>query len=114
MTTGQGQVQQGKVFIRDGNFHLAGEVIEKQGEADYFVKNGSFTTCDGEIPDWKFTAEKVDVNLGSYATAKNVFFRIKDVPVFYTPYLFFPVKTERESGLLIPRVGYSNNKGISF
>jgi LPS-assembly protein len=112
MTTGQGQIQQGKVTVREGNFHLAGEEIEKRGHVDYFVKSGSFTTCDGEIPDWKFSAEEVDVTLGGYARAKNVFFHIKDVPVLYTPYLFFPVKTERESGLLAPWFGYSNNKGV--
>ncbi len=112
MSTGQGQVQNGQVFVREGNFRLAGEQIEKQGQVDYFVKGGSFTTCDGEIPDWKFSAEEVDVTVGGYARAKNVWFHVKDVPVLYAPYLMFPVKTERESGLLAPWFGYSNNKGL--
>jgi len=112
MATGQGQVRDGRVFIHEGNFHLAGEQVEKRGQADYFVTKGSFTTCDGDIPDWKFTASEVDVTLGGYAKAKNVWFHIKDVPVLYTPYLLFPVKTERESGLLAPTFGYSNSKGV--
>jgi LPS-assembly protein len=111
MATGQGQVSAGRVLVHDGNFHLSGDQIEKYGQADYLVKNGSFTTCDGEVPDWKFSAREVDVTLGEYARAKDVWFHIKDVPVFYTPYLMFPVATERESGLLMPRFGYSNNKG---
>lgn len=112
MSTGQGQIREGKVFVHDGNFHLAGEQVEKRGQADYFVKDGSFTTCDGEIPDWKFTASEVEVTLGGYAEAKNVWFHVKDVPVLYTPYLLFPVKTERESGLLAPMFGYSESKGV--
>ena len=111
MATGQGQVSDGRVFVSEGNFHLAGEQIEKHGQTEYFVKDGSFTTCDGEIPDWKFSASEIDVTLGGYARAKNVWFHVKDVPVLYTPYLKFPVKTERESGLLMPSFGYSNNKG---
>ncbi len=111
MATGQGQIHGGRVFVREGNFHLAGEQIEKRGENEYFVNNGSFTTCDGEIPDWKFSASEVDVTLGGYASAKNVWFHVKDIPVLYSPYLSFPVKTERDSGFLTPSFGYSNNKG---
>ncbi len=112
LATGQGQVHDGQVFIRQGNFHLAGDQIEKRGQAEYFAKKGSFTTCDGEIPDWKFSASEVDVTLGGYARARNVWFHVRDVPVLYTPYLLFPVKTERESGFLAPSFGYSNNKGL--
>jgi LPS-assembly protein len=112
LATGQGQVHDGRVFIRQGNFHLAGDQIEKHGQAEYFAKKGSFTTCDGDIPDWKFSASEVDVTLGGYARARNVWFHVRDVPVLYTPYLMFPVKTERESGLLAPSFGYSNNKGL--
>lgn len=111
LATGQGQIHDGRVFVREGNFHLSGDQIEKHGQASYLVKQGSFTTCDGDIPDWKFSASEVDVTLGGYAKAKNVWFHIKEVPVLYTPYLLFPVKTERESGLLMPMFGYSNNKG---
>lgn len=111
MATGQGQARDGRVFVHEGNFHLAGELIEKHGQTSYFVNNGTFTTCDGEIPDWKFSASEVDVTLGGYARAKDVWFYIKDVPVLYTPYLQYPVKTERESGFLMPWFGYSNNKG---
>jgi len=111
MTTGQGRAHGAKVLVHEGNFHLVGEEIEKHGQANYFVTDGSFTTCDGEIPDWKFSAREVDVNLGGYARAKGVFFHIRDVPVLYTPYMVFPVKTERESGLLAPWFGYSNYKG---
>ncbi|MCW9078704.1 MAG: putative LPS assembly protein LptD, partial [Gammaproteobacteria bacterium] len=112
MTTGQGRAQGGKVLVHEDNFHLAGEEIEKHGQANYFVKDGSFTTCDGEVPDWKFSAREVDVDLGGYARAKGVFFHIRDVPLLYTPYMYFPVKTERESGLLAPWFGYSKRKGV--
>ena len=112
LASGQGQVHDGRVFIRQGNFHLAADQIEKRGQAEYFAKQGSFTTCDGEIPDWKFSASEVDVTLGGYARARNVWFHVRDVPVLYTPYLKFPVKTERESGFLAPSFGYSNNKGL--
>ena len=111
LNTRKGLAFEGDVFVRQGNFHLGGEEVEKFGETDYFVRKGTFTTCDGEIPDWKFSASELNVTLGGYARAKHVIFHIKDVPVLYTPYMFFPVKTERESGFLSPWFGYSKKKG---
>ncbi len=112
LATGQGQIDNGRVLVHEGNFHLSGEQIEKLSQSQYRVENGSFTTCDGDVPDWKFSAREVDVTLGAYAQAKDVWFHIKDIPLLYVPYLVFPVKTERESGLLAPWFGYSSNKGV--
>src|SRR5438876_905766 len=41
-------------------------------------------------------------------------FLVKDVPVFYFPYFVFPANTQRESGFLIPRIGYSNRRGYQY
>lgn len=111
LATGKGLARDSRVFFRERNFHLAGEEIERFGESTYRVTEGRFTTCDGEIPDWQFTSSQVDVTLGHYATARNVWFEVLDWPVFYLPYLIFPVKAERESGLLLPQAGYSSSKG---
>lgn len=111
LATGLGVARDGRVFVRERNFHLAGDEIERLGEATYHVTGGRFTTCDGEIPDWRFTADQVDVTLGRYATARNVWFEVRNQPVLYLPYLLFPVKSERESGFLLPRAGYSSRKG---
>src|SRR5262249_17361244 len=41
-------------------------------------------------------------------------FRINDVPVLYFPYLPFPANTDRQTGLLMPRIGYSNRRGLVY
>ena len=40
--------------------------------------------------------------------------RFKDVPIFYTPYLAFPLGDERQSGLLFPSFGHSGNNGYQL
>ncbi len=111
VTTGLGRVTEGQLLVKEGNFHLVGAEIERLGEARYRVVDGRFTTCDGEHPDWQFTADQVNVDLGRYAVARNVWFEAGGQPLIYLPYLLFPVKSERESGLLTPRAGYSSRKG---
>jgi LPS-assembly protein len=112
LSTGVGSVRQGRVFLSEKNFHLMGAAVEKSGEATYHVTDGRFTTCDGEVPDWEFTASQVDITLGRYATVRHAWFRVHDAPVLYFPYLVFPVRAERESGLLLPRFGYSQKQGF--
>jgi LPS-assembly protein len=114
LDTERGAITDGYLFMQQGNFHLRGTKMEKLGVEDYHIENGSFTVCDGDVPSWKFTAKELDVTLGEYATGKNVLFYIKDVPVLYLPYMVFPIKRERQSGLLIPRLGTSGKKGLNL
>jgi LPS-assembly protein len=109
-----GVVADGYYFLNEENLHVRGTSIERSSETEYHIEGGTFTTCDGDRPSWKFGASQVDVTLGGYARAKNAVFYLKDIPVLYFPYIIYPVKTERESGLLIPSVGYSDKRGFQL
>jgi len=109
--SGRGEIENSTINIRKGSIHLAGKKILKTGENDYSAEQANYTTCDAEIPSWKFGASNLDMTIEEYGSAKNVVFYIKDVPVFYFPYVVFPVKRERQSGFLFPRFGWSEKKG---
>ena len=111
---GTGRVEVGQIFLREQNLYVTGAEIERRGEFDYRIVDGTFTTCDGDVPSWKFGADQVDVTLDGYAKAKNAVFYLKDIPSFYVPYILYPVKTDRESGLLTPRAGYSVKRGFQL
>lgn len=111
---GTGTITGGTIFLRDENLRIKGERIERLGENEYRVDRGTFTTCDGEVPSWKFGASRMDVTLGGYARARNMVFYLKDIPSLYFPYMIYPAKTERESGLLIPGAGYSDKRGFQY
>jgi LPS-assembly protein len=110
--SGRGEIDNGTMFLRHGNnFHIAGKKVKKTGDDDYELDQGSLTTCDASTPAWKFGASKIDTTVDEYATSKNVIFYVKDVPVFYFPYMIFPVGRERQSGFLFPHTGWSAKKG---
>ena len=74
----------------------------------------TFTTCDPPSPAWCFKGKNIDAVTGDRLKAKDASFRIKDVPVLYTPYLWTPIGTERKTGFLMPDIGYSNTRGFYF
>ena len=111
LDTRRGKVYQARFFLKDQNFHITGLEAEKLGENHYRVKEGSFTTCDAERPPWKFTVKELEVKLGGYGVAKGPIFYIENIPVLYLPVALFPVVLERQTGFLIPQLGYSNEFG---
>ncbi len=114
MESGVGSMDHARILLREGNYHIAGETIERLGEEHYRIADGTFTTCDGVPPSWKFSARRMDVTVGGYARARHVFFYLHDLPVLYIPFIAYPVKTERESGFLMPRVGSSDKRGVQL
>ena len=114
-----GEVGNGKLFFEKNHFYLSGTEIKKTGEASYSLNNATATTCDGDRPDWRFTGKALNVTIDGYGTLKHGTFQVKNWPVIYLPYVIFPAKTTRQSGLLYPRFGYSRDKhgwdvGIPF
>lgn len=108
LNTQAGIIYNGEIFMSKDNLHFKGRRIERKSETVYHVEAGRFTTCDDE--EWYIDAEEIDVDMDRYATGKGVSFKMAGLPVLYTPYLLFPVR--RQSGLLIPEIGYSSSEGF--
>jgi LPS-assembly protein len=102
-----GLVEFGRGFLADGNFHFSGALVEKLGPQTYHVLDGTFTTCDGDEPSWHFRTTDLKVTVEGYGFAKQTRFYLGRTPVLYSPYLAFPAKTQRQTGLLMPRFGIS-------
>ena len=112
LQTGTGVIRQGTIFIEKNHFIIKGDEILKTGENTYEIKNASLTSCDGERPAWRITGQNLDVTIEDYGWVKNAAFRVKDMPVLYLPYVFFPVKIKRQTGLLTPQMGFSSRNGF--
>jgi LPS-assembly protein len=109
-----GQITGGRLFLRQNHFYISGETMDKTGPDTYKCTRCMITTCDGKIPDWSISGSEVDVTVEGYGTVKDSVFRIHDFPSFYLPYGIFPVKTKRQSGLLLPMGGFSNLNGVEI
>ena len=89
-----------------------GETIEKLGPRTYRITHGGFTTCVQPTPRWQLVATSVVLTLEKHATLTNAIMKVKDVPVFYIPAMYYPInKEDRATGLLIPVYGASSVKG---
>ena len=102
------------VYDNGNPFLFTGRIVVKKGPQEYDVIDGSVTSCQLPKPDWLLNAALFSVD-GQKARAKNSVFHLLNVPLLYLPYVTHPVDPEeRQSGLLIPVLGDSSSKGITF
>jgi len=110
-----GVVFHGRLDSAKSNYQMEGEEVRKTGDQTYSFDKGRFSTCRCPDPNarrpWTLTAEKADLQVDGYARARNATFEVLGVPILWWPYVFYPLKRERETGFLFPSVGNSNKTG---
>jgi hypothetical protein len=95
--------------------YFRGETIEKIGEDRYRITRGGFTTCVQPTPRWDIVSGTTTIDLEDYAVLRNAVLRVKDVPVFYLPILYYPIQSDdRATGFLMPAYGNSTYQGQSI
>ncbi|MBU1168154.1 MAG: LPS assembly protein LptD [Proteobacteria bacterium] len=114
LNTKQGTLYNGSIFIESNHIYIKGREIRKIGESTYTADKVSITSCDGDSPAWKFTGHDLTVTIEGYGTVFNAAFWAKKMPLLYSPYLVFPVKIKRQTGLLPPEVAQSDRKGTEY
>ena len=79
------------------------------------LKNASFTSCLSNDNSWTIEANEMIQHVkDEYAEMWHARFKVLGVPVFYSPYLQFPIGDRRRSGLLIPNFYRSSKDGFSY
>jgi lipopolysaccharide assembly outer membrane protein LptD (OstA) len=98
---------------QEPDMYFRGETVEKIGDRKYRITRGGFTTCVQPTPRWEMTSGSVVINLDHYALLKNPVLKVKNVPLFYFPFVYYPIKKEnRATGFLLPMYGRSTFQGF--
>ncbi len=100
------------VLATSNPFAFTGKIVEKHGPDRYLVRQGTVTTCELPHAKWRFGGKQIAVEVDGTASIHNSDFRLMGIPVFYFPFVSFPVERLRKSGLLIPDFGNSSTKGL--
>ncbi|MGE0581297.1 MAG: LPS-assembly protein LptD [Steroidobacteraceae bacterium] len=75
----------------------------------------TFTTCPLADPAWQLRADRIDLDTERRnGTGRGTRVEFKGVPIFYSPWISFPLGTARKSGFLFPGAGYSTRSGAQL
>ncbi|MCP5153673.1 MAG: LPS-assembly protein LptD [Ectothiorhodospiraceae bacterium] len=91
------------------------ERIVLSGEDVMRVRRGTYTTCNPDDEMWVLEARDLDLDRGDdEGVARDVWVRFGGVPIFWSPYLTFPLSDARKSGFLIPSFRLSGSSGAEL
>ena len=92
-----------------------GEKVEKVGPKRYRITQGGFTSCVQPTPRWELVSGTTTVELDEYAILTNTVLKVKGVPMFYLPVMYYPIQSDdRATGFLLPTYGASVVRGQSI
>ncbi len=73
-----------------------------------YGKHVTFTSCQETVPHYHFAAKETKVVGGGWLLARSVTLNFGGVPVFWLPFIFQSVDSDRSSGILFPRFGLND------
>lgn len=115
LQTGKGEIFNVNMNFKEGIYNLKAEVVKREGEKHYTLICSSFTPCrcPQGPPSWRIIGKRMEFDKDRFSIKKG-FFLLKDVPVFYIPYLTVPIIRERKTGFLFPEFVYSSRDGYEL
>ncbi|SEI74742.1 LPS-assembly protein [Allopseudospirillum japonicum] len=93
--------------------HLRGQArkIQRFNTGEIRLQDGYFTSCSPYNTSWALAGEDIRLDpVQGRGSAKHVRLELAGTPAFYLPYMSFPLDDRRHTGLLAPRLGYTNGR----
>lgn len=114
-------LQADTMSVSNASFEFFGESNYMRGRSEQFdtlskdsfaLRNASITSCAEQSETWRLRASSITIdNEAGRGMAEDVRFELGGVPLMYVPWLSWPLNDERQSGLLYPRLSFSDSTG---
>ena len=119
-TAGRLHIERAEVVFGVSELRATAERLERGADGRLLIDGGEFTYCAPGDDGWRLSAQTLrlapDTN---QVVTRGAVLRIKSLPVLYLPYLRLPMRSgdqtemRRQSGFLVPELGYGDEDGVS-
>ena len=101
------------IGVAPGPFYIRAEILRQLEPGLFEAERGVVTPCNQTTAIWEFRSGKMTFRPSSYVKMSWPHIRVKGVPVFGLPWIYWPLQdSQRQTGLLMPSIGSSNRKGF--
>ena len=116
LDTGRTEIDNARYVMHESHARGSAEVILRHEDATMELDDATYTTCPPGDKGWQLSGDSVTLDPSTgFGTARNAVVRVQDLPVFYSPYLYFPIDQRRQSGFLYPtKIGFNDEAGVEF
>ncbi len=79
------------------------------------LQEATYTTCPVDNEDWFLKVGDLDIDkTRDVGVARNASLHFLGVPILYTPWLDFPLSSNRKTGVLAPTIGATESSGFDL
>ncbi|MCV2220908.1 LPS biosynthesis protein [Pseudomonas sp. CFBP13508] len=115
LDTGEAKVDNAEYVMHKSRIRGNALYAKRAENAIIRLKDGTYTTCEPNSNAWQLKGNNITLNPATgFGTATNVTLRVKDIPILYTPYIYFPIDDRRQSGFLPPTIGSGSDTGFTL
>ena len=115
LDTGAAKVDNAEYVLHKSRIRGSALYAKRAEDAIIRLKDGTYTTCEPNSNAWQLKGNNITLNPATgFGTATNVTLRVKDIPILYTPYIYFPIDDRRQSGFLPPSFSSSSDTGFTL
>lgn len=116
--TGRGETS--NVSASSTQFIFKGEHVTRTEKGELQISDGTFTTCDEELPHFWVASSNLTIIPDEKVVARPLVLylhpeifsrRLPAIPVLILPYMAFSFQKERSSGFLTPGISSQSNRG---
>ncbi|MGK8174193.1 LPS assembly protein LptD [Aeromonas dhakensis] len=116
LDTKNSELEEGKYQVHGSPVRgSADRVTMTNNNQNITLEEAQYTTCPPGQEVWTLKAGSIDIDQTEvFGEAWNASLWLYDYPVFYFPYINFPIKDERKTGLLYPGYTQSSKNGMDI
>ncbi|UBH28837.1 LPS assembly protein LptD [Aeromonas enteropelogenes] len=116
LDTKNSELEEGKYQVHGSPVRgFAKRVTMTNNNQNITMEGAQYTTCPPGQEVWTLKAGSIDIDQKEvFGEAWNASLWLYDYPVFYFPYINFPIKDERKTGLLYPGYKQSSGNGMEI
>jgi len=109
------QVEDATYVLHEASVRGKAEKLRRTKDGVITISDATYSTCEPGDTTWQMTTSEIAIDQASgFATVKNARLKVKDIPVFYFPWIKFPVNDQRSSGLLFPILHVDSSNGLDY
>lgn len=116
LDTKNSELEEGKYQVHGSPVRgSADRVTMTNNNQNITLEGAQYTTCPPGQEVWTLKAGSIDIDQTEvFGEAWNASLWLYNYPVFYFPYINFPIKDERKTGLLYPGYTQSSKNGMDI
>ncbi|MEM1402836.1 MAG: LPS-assembly protein LptD [Pseudomonadota bacterium] len=111
--SGEAQMENSRFVLHEQHLRGSAALLSRDEDELIRIEDGEITFCAPGEDNWLLQTGQLELDLErGVGTARDAALRAGNIPIFYAPWLTFPIDDRRKSGVLFPALGTDSRGGL--